>query len=345
MRTCSNLSSNFETAGSYSGKTQEMQNARLSILIFTIVSGVWLPMASIAGNNVLSAQATTDRNFDARVARPAYVGRQPKVLFDEAHHNAATADGGYRPFVDLITSDGYRVVPNERELSKKTLSGCDILVITNPSGPQGQRDSSAFTEEECTAVKDWVDGGGNLLLIISHLPFSAAADLLSKRLNVDLTKGHTFDKSHNNQESGDETELLFTRENNLLQDHAITRGRTTAERINRILTFSGTSLKGPMGSVSFLILADTAMDVLAPSASRPSAPDEAAPDHKLVSAAGRAQGIAVELGKGRLVALGESAMLTAQIAPQGFRFGMNLSGYDNRQLALNIMHWLSGLLR
>lgn len=321
-----------------------MHNARISILLLTIVSGVLLPMASIAGNNVLSAQATTDRNFDARVARPAYAGRHPKVLFDEAHHNALTAEGGYRPFADLITSDGYRVVPNEREFSKKALAGCDILVIANPSGPQGQREGSAFTDEEGNAVKEWVDGGGSLLLIISHLPFSAAADLLTKRLNVDITRGHTFDKVTFNQESGDETELVFTRENHLLQDHAITRGRTAAEQLNRILTFSGTSLKGPAGSVPFLVLADTAMDVLPPTGPKPSSPEQP-PANEQVSAAGRAQGIAMELGKGRVVVLGEAAMLTAQVAPQGFRFGMNLPGCDNRQLALNIMHWLSGLLK
>jgi hypothetical protein len=302
-------------------------------------------MASIAESNVLYAQATTDRNFDTRVSRPAYGGRHPKVLFDEAHNNAATAEGAYRPFVDLIASDGYRVVPNEREFSKKTLAGCDILVIANPSGPSGQRDSSAFTEEEANAVKDWIDGGGNLLLIISHLPFSSASDILAKRFNVDITKGHTFDKSNYNPESGDETELLFTRDTHLIQDHAITRGRTAGERINRILTFSGTSLKGPTGSVPFLVLADTAMDVLPPSAPKSLSPGEAAPDHRQVSAAGRAQGIAMELGKGRVVVLGEAAMLTAQLAQQGFRFGMNSAGCDNRQLALNIVHWLSGLLK
>jgi len=43
--------------------------------------------------------------------------------------------------------------------------------------------------------------------------------------------------------------------------------------------------------------------------------------------------------------LGEAAMLTAQVALRGFRFGMNVTGIDNRQLALNMMHWLSGLLR
>jgi hypothetical protein len=44
--------------------------------------------------------------------------------------------------------------------------------------------------------------------------------------------------------------------------------------------------------------------------------------------------------------LGEAAMLSAQIAgPEKTQIGMNVPGSDNRQLALNIMHWLSGLLK
>jgi len=35
-------------------------------------------------------------------------------------------------------------------------------------------------------------------------------------------------------------------------------------------------------------------------------------------------------------------MLTAQLAEDGRRFGMNVPDVDNRQLALNIAHWLSG---
>ena len=27
-----------------------------------------------------------------------------------------------------------------------------------------------------------------------------------------------------------------------------------------------------------------------------------------------------------------------------FRMGMNVAGYDNRQFALNVLHWLSGAL-
>ena len=52
----------------------------------------------------------------------------------------------------------------------------------------------------------------------------------------------------------------------------------------------------------------------------------------------------MNFGKGHVVVLGEAAMLSAQLAgPNGNPFGMNRPGIDNRQLALNIMHWLSGL--
>jgi hypothetical protein len=290
------------------------------------------------------ARQSADPNFNAHVARPAYLKRHPKVLFDEAHNNADTTGGRYKPFADLIGSDGYRMVPNSQTFSNSVLNGHDVLVIVNASGPEAQRDARAFTKAECEAVRDWVSSGGALLLISDHLPFSAAVAALAKRFDVDLTKGFTIDSVHYNKDSSDQTELVFNRDNGLLGDHPITRGRDTTERISRVLTFSGTSLKGPAGSVAFLKLADTAMDVLPPDRKQTS-PDEAPPDHKQVSAAGRAQGLALEFGKGRVVVLGEAAVLTAQVANRGFRFGMNVPGVDNRQLALNIMHWLSGLLR
>ena len=56
--------------------------------------------------------------------------------------------------------------------------------------------------------------------------------------------------------------------------------------------------------------------------------------------AGKAQGLAFGWGQGRVVILGEAAMLTAQV-DSGVSFGMNSPGNDNRQFALNIMHWLS----
>jgi hypothetical protein len=58
--------------------------------------------------------------------------------------------------------------------------------------------------------------------------------------------------------------------------------------------------------------------------------------------------VAVEHGAGRVVVLAEAAMITAQTTrlPDGslLRFGMNRDGIDNRQFALNIMHWLAAII-
>ena len=80
-------------------------------------------------------------------------------------------------------------------------------------------------------------------------------------------------------------------------------------------------------------LSDTALDAMP------------GPLNEPVSAAGRAQGVALKFGKGRVVVMGEAGMLSAQLAgPNKTAFGMNRPGIDNRQLALNIMHWLSKLI-
>ena len=205
----------------------------------------------------------SDVQFNPNVARPAYPKLHPKVLFDEAHNNADTSSGRYKPFADLLTSDGYSVVPNKGSFSKKALVGTKVVVVVNASGPLGQRDQSPFSTNEYDAVRAWVRGGGALLLITDHAPYSNAVFDLFKQFGVEVTNGYSIDGLHHNPESDDESELLFDRERGLA-DHQITNGRDSSERINRVVTFSGTSLKGPVGSVAFLKLSDTAKDVLPP---------------------------------------------------------------------------------
>src|SRR6266851_786505 len=316
-----------------------MRKAIFTLLLLALgVPSSWA--VGRAGGGLLAQ--TADGAYNVRVSRPAYVNQHPRVLFDEGHNNSDTLSGRYNPFVGLIRSDGYGVVPTTVRFSARSLYGCQVLVIVNPAGPTRTREAPAFSDAECDAVRDWVKAGGALLVIVDHAPFSSAVASLLQRFEVDITKGHTFETSHFNKESGDQTELVFTRAEGLIGEHPIAQGRDESERINQILTFSGTSLKGPKGSVAILKLADTAKDVLPPD-SKPASPDAPSVDHKTVSAAGRAQGLALSFGKGRVVVLGEAAMLTAQVTANGVRFGMNVAGNDNRQLALNIMHWLSGL--
>jgi len=302
--------------------------------LFIIAASLALLMAFTPA--LVFAQQVADPNFDTKVARPAHTKKGPKVLFDEAHNNFHTSGGRYKPFADLIAGDGHRITPNKKPFTAATLKPFDILVISNALGaPQmNAPDASkpAFTDAECDAVRDWVRSGGSLLFIADHAPMGAAAETLAARFGVGMSKAYTLDPSHTIPEENNPGSIVYTRENKLLGDHPITRGREEAERVNRVIAFTGQSLKGPAGSVAFMKLADTALDAMPGS-------------NKQVSAARRAQGLAFTFGKGRVVVMGEAGMLSAQLAgPDKKPFGMNRPGIDNRQLALNIMRWLSGLL-
>ena len=69
--------------------------------------------------------------------RPAYTTQHPAVLFDEAHHNFHRADGLYKPFVNLVTNDGYRVAVNGKPFTKDILGTHQVLVIANAQGVPG----------------------------------------------------------------------------------------------------------------------------------------------------------------------------------------------------------------
>lgn len=282
------------------------------------------------------AQQQADPEFNTSVENPAYSRSGPRVLFDEAHHNFHTVDGRYKPFVDLLMNDGYQVIRNRKPFAKASFDSFKVLVIANALGAEEMDDEGAdhpaFTEEEVKAVYDWVKSGGSLLLIADHAPFGAAAAGLSTKLGVDMSKGYTFDAANSLARAG--SLLIFSRENKLLGSHPITEGRNEKERVNRVLSFTGQSLKGPDESFAILKLSDTAQDAVSHE------------QNEMVSAAGRAQAVALKIGKGRVVVQGEAAMLSAQIAgPEKFKMGMNHEGYDNKQYALNLMHWLSGLLK
>src|SRR5215218_10313040 len=109
------------------------------------------------------AQQQADPEFNISVENPAYKKDGPRVMFDEAHHNFHTTEGRYKPFVDLLLNDGYRVIRNRQPFTKTSLSGYKVLVIANALGAEEMddngADASAFTEEECQAVQDWVKGG------------------------------------------------------------------------------------------------------------------------------------------------------------------------------------------
>lgn len=297
---------------------------------------------------VLSALYTVpqvpDPNFNARIANPTYTKEHPVILFDEAHQNFHTSGGRYKPFAELLENDGYQIVPNAMKFKTEALVSCRILVIANAQGTNDRGDAPAFTDDECDAVRDWVNTGGSLLLITDIYPTGSAAENLAQRFGVEMSKGFTEDPV--NHVSNKPGMLLFTREKGLIGQHPITEGRGPQERINKVVTYVGQSLKGPEGSATLLKLSDTAVDRIPEmvETQNPDGPPQQTIQYSdPVPAMGRSQGMAFKYGKGRVVVLGEAGMLSAQVQ-QGASFGMNDPHTDNRQLALNIMHWLSGII-
>ena len=311
---------------------------RLTQLVFAAL--VLVPSA-------VAAQQGPDTAFHAGVPHPAYGANGPLVRLDEAHHNFHTTTGRYAPFVALLTHDGYRVAPNTSRFTDASLAGAAVLVIANALGADGMqsRDAGrpAFTRQEVAAVRRWVEGGGALLLIADHAPFGAAAEELARAFGVGMGEGFARDTAPNDH-AGNPTFLRFSRDNGLLGDHAITRGRDASERITTVVSFTGQSLTVPPGAAALLSLGPTADE-------RPTRADMFADPRDRTAftrVGGRAQGLAMQVGRGRVVVLGEAAMLSAQVIERPgastMRMGMNVPGSDDQQFCLNVMHWLAGLI-
>ena len=320
---------------------------------------VYVTTALLLGAGV-HAQQMADPTFNTSVEHPAYTRTRPKVMINEAHSNFHTAAGRYKPFADLLGSDGYEVVPGTRQFQKESLKDIRVLVIANAATPNATDDTSdpAFTEQECDAVRDWVRAGGSLLLLADHAPFGNAAENLAKRFGVEMGKGYVFDLANSD---GGPTILVFFQDNGLLGGHSLLRGRKPSEEVKRVVAFTGQSLSVPDGAIALMKLSPTAYESRNRKELRATleAISKSAPEQKSSISAdqaravgNRAQGLAMKFGKGRVVVMGEASMFSSQVvrSTQGtqareVKMGMNVPGNDDKQFALNVLHWLSGLLK
>lgn len=312
---------------------------RIAFLAVTAV------VALLAGSFLWEAYFVAQRadyGWNPKVEAPSFTSEHPRVLIDEAHHNASTAGiaGRYWPLARLLRADGYEVVRGSHAFTTEYLDRARVLVIANASGaakPQifginlpvktnGKRGDPAFTDAEIETIRAWVEHGGSLLLIADHAPFGEAAAALGAAFGVTMHRGFMEVPS----ESSDP--LVFSRENGRLGEHPILAGDGRGAPVRRVMTFTGQSLDGPPGSTVLLRVPRSAVEYV-----------PVVGDSMVTRPAGTAQGLAFEAGKGRVVVLGEAAMATAQVAHRA-PFGMNLAGNDNEQFVLNAMRWLSRAL-
>jgi hypothetical protein len=294
------------------------------------------------------AQQVPDTGFTPPISKPAYSsGKGPRVIIDGGHHNFHTVDGRYLPFAELLRRDGYRVSGSTSPFTADSLKSADILVIANALAAVNAEESgnwalptpSAFTADEIAAVKRWVEAGGSLFLIVDHMPMPGAAGDLGRAFGVEFSNGFAGLKDPTGARPPDIGPMAFTLANGMLKKGPWSEGRSAQERVESVMTFTGSAFyPGPMVT-PVLVLPDGAVSLT------PEGAFEFKPETPRVPVAGWCQGAVLGAGKGRVAIFGEAAMFTAQLAgPAKSPMGMNApAARKNYQFLLNVIHWLSSV--
>ncbi|MGD9546354.1 MAG: TonB family protein [Candidatus Krumholzibacteriia bacterium] len=295
---------------------------------------VLLVLSARVGGQVQDAAG----DFTPRVEHPAFKpGTGPEVWIDEAHHNYHTRTGRYRAFGDLLEADGFQVAASVQPFTAGSLDGCDVLVISNALSEQDGEDwalpsASAFTTEEIAVIRDWVDRGGSLWLIIDHMPMPGCNDALAAAFGVTFSNGYAMVPDQQGA-------LVFTRENGGLADHPVTWGARADERIEKVASFTGSAFRAGAAFEPLMILPPETESWLTAAAGDFT---DGTPREKV---GGWLQGGVQEVGRGRIAVFGEAAMFTAQVAREGdaeVRFGFIAPvAEDNQQFLLNVARWLA----
>jgi len=279
------------------------------------------------------AQQVPDTSFVPVVGAPTFApGAGPLVRIDEGHWNFHTMGGRFMPFARLLEHDGWRVEPHRGRFTRESLGDARVLVIANARADTGDwvlPARPAFTHDEVIAVRDWVRGGGALLLIADHMPFPGMNAELARALGIEFIDGFALD------DSGRAGIAMFRRGHGL-EDHAITNGRGAEDHIDSIATFTGQGFRLRANGAPILRL-DRRFTILMPDTAWAFGPKT-----RRMSGDGLLQGAALEVGRGRVAVFGEAAMFSAQLGgpnrlPMGFNHPI---APQNARFVLNVLRWL-----
>jgi hypothetical protein len=322
-----------------------------------ISSAVVLSLSLFAARGVLAEDLPQrdDPDFNPPIENPAYSeGEGPLVVIDEAHHNLHTITGRYRTFAELLERDGYVVESSEGIYTKFTedaLRDIDILVVVNALNEENVDNwklptPSAFEDDEIEAVKNWVMKGGSLMLVADHWPFPGAAEKLASAFGFSLSNAYTIRANSPGPSDPEHNMIKFQFSDGSLKPSPIFKGREGFdEAVDLVVSFTGEAfwiqphfqakplLSLPEGTFAFL-----------PSTLAYGLP----PTTPTIQTFGLLQGATLQFDMGKVAMFGEASMFSAQLSatpPASWKMGMNNpDAPQNVQFALNVLHWLSGLL-
>lgn len=318
---------------------------RTLVVAMTALATLPLALPTVAG-----AQQVPDSAFRPPVPRPAYAReRGPTLCLDEAHRNFHTLDNRFFAFGELARRDGFRVIPSRRAFAPDVLGSCNVLVISNAEGGNGEWDTypsptpSAFTQEEIAVVRAWVERGNALLLIADHMPLAGAASQLAAAFGVSFTDGFAVKRfaSDAGRDSSFGTPTLFRATDGTLAPHPIVRGRDSTERVTQVRSFTGQAFRATANDVAPVMVLPADFVSLEPRYAWQFSPTTPARP-----VGGWLQGATRRVGRGRAAFFGEAAMFSAQLGgPRRNPMGMNAPlAEQNPQFVLNVLHWLTGVI-
>ena len=313
-----------------------MRRLRRSTAILVLIGAAWLWWRQSAVPGELAYRGT--------VEAPTWSSNGPAVLIDNAHWNAATGSKGLVAFAGLLRADGYVLAPPGNATRAETLMAARVAVVANPLGVAGLArrlaervnlanlpmfDDDALMGQEIETTTQWVENGGSLLLAVDEHPMTRGSRGLAERLGVGMRGRLVVDVGHSEPRFPER--LVFSRENDLIGAHPIVDGVPGVPPVNRVVTFGGQALIPPAGGATLLTLSASATDVARKG--DPAAHGE--------SVAGLAQALAFERGRGRVVVLGDVALLTMSEVGDGQPVGLSWAGTNNERFVRYVMRWLS----
>jgi hypothetical protein len=290
------------------------------------------------GAKAVPAQQVIDPGYSPRIPDPMHRGdARPVVLVDRGHNSFHAGDDAFAQLATLLAQDGYLVRALTDPYTFRALAEANVLVVVNPLADADLErwelpTTPAFSPDEISAVRGWVDSGGSVLLVADHMPFPGAVSDLGRAFGVEMMNGFAIVETEWDP-------LVFRRDDATLRSHPITDGRQPAGRVDWAVTFvSGHAFRAIDERVCPLLVLRPG--VVSINMDRAWHFDDATPR---VDVEGWLQGAALEVGAGRVAIFGEAAMFAAQLVGPGRRkVGMNdPSAGQNLQLLRNTLGWLS----
>jgi hypothetical protein len=171
------------------------------------------------------------------------------------------------------------------------------------------------------------------------MPFPGAAGDLGRAFGVEFSNGFAGLKDETGARPPFIGPMAFTIANGTLKKGPWSEGRSAQERVESVMTFTGSAFYPGPKVTPVLVLPGGFVSLT------PEGAFQFKPETPRVPVAGWCQGAVLSAGKGRVAIFGEAAMFTAQLAgPAKNPMGMNApEAKENYQFLLNVIHWLSSV--